>query len=33
VVFANAGGGDMLPLKAITADHVDLFSPLRMRAS
>jgi NAD(P)-dependent dehydrogenase (short-subunit alcohol dehydrogenase family) len=33
VVFANAGGGDMLPLKAITADHVALFSPLRMRAS
>jgi NAD(P)-dependent dehydrogenase (short-subunit alcohol dehydrogenase family) len=23
VVFANAGGGDMLPLEAITAEHVD----------
>jgi NAD(P)-dependent dehydrogenase (short-subunit alcohol dehydrogenase family) len=23
VVFANAGGGDMLPLEAITAEHID----------
>ena len=23
VVFANVGGGDMLPLEAITAEHVD----------
>jgi NAD(P)-dependent dehydrogenase (short-subunit alcohol dehydrogenase family) len=23
VVFANAGGGDMLPLEAITTEHVD----------